>query len=76
MIPDVRIVPSMQTYYIQPKTVEEMTYRIAAKLLEPFGIEPRAISVGRNCRKGITASLTLLMFYNKIKAARCRRITE
>ena len=39
VIPGVRIVPPMLTYYIQPKTVEEMTYHIAAKLLEPFGIE-------------------------------------
>ena len=38
-IPGVHIVPPMLTYYIQPKTVEEMTYHIAAKLLEPFGIE-------------------------------------
>ena len=39
MIPGVHIVPPMLTYYIQPKIVEEMTYHIAAKLLEPFGIE-------------------------------------
>lgn len=39
MIPGVRIIPPMLTYYIQPKTVEEMTYHSAAKLLEPFGIE-------------------------------------
>lgn len=41
MIPGVRIVPPMLTYYIQPKTIEEMTYHIAAKLLEPFGIEAK-----------------------------------
>lgn len=39
MLPGVRIIPPMLTYYIKPKTVEEMTYHTAAKLLEPFGIE-------------------------------------
>lgn len=39
MIPGVRIVPPMLTYYIRPESVEEMTYHIAAKLVEPFGIE-------------------------------------
>lgn len=39
MLPGVRIIPPMLTYYIRPKTVEEMTYHTAAKLLEPFGIE-------------------------------------
>ncbi|MBQ7536079.1 MAG: UbiX family flavin prenyltransferase [Stomatobaculum sp.] len=39
MIPGVRIVPPMLTYYIRPKSIEEMTYHTAAKLLEPFGVE-------------------------------------
>lgn len=39
MIPGVRIIPPMLTYYIKPQSVEEMTYHSAAKLLEPFGIE-------------------------------------
>lgn len=39
MIPGVRIVPLMLTYYIKPVSIEEMTYHIAAKLVEPFGIE-------------------------------------
>lgn len=39
MIPGVRIVPPMLTYYIKPKSIEEMTYHVAAKLVEPFGIE-------------------------------------
>ena len=39
MIPGVRIIPPMLTYYIRPDSVEEMTYHIAAKLVEPFGIE-------------------------------------
>ncbi len=38
-IPGVRIIPPMLTYYHRPKTIEEMTYHIAAKLVEPFGIE-------------------------------------
>lgn len=39
MIPGVRIIPPMLTYYIKPESVEEMTCHSAAKLLEPFGIE-------------------------------------
>lgn len=35
----VRIIPPMLTYYIRPDSVEKMTYHIAAKLVEPFGIE-------------------------------------
>lgn len=39
MIPGVRIIPPMLTYYIKPNSVQEMTYHSAAKLVEPFGIE-------------------------------------
>lgn len=39
MIPGVRIIPPMMTFYHRPETIEEMTYHMAAKLLEPFGIE-------------------------------------
>ena len=39
MIPGVRIIPPMLTYYIRPESIEEMTYHSAAKLVEPFGIE-------------------------------------
>lgn len=39
MIPGVHIVPPMMTFYHKPKTIEEMTDHIAAKLLEHFGIE-------------------------------------
>lgn len=42
LIPGVRIIPPMLTYYIRPQSVEEMTYHSAAKLLEPFGIEALA----------------------------------
>ena len=42
IIPGVRIIPPMLTYYIRPKTLAEMNYHIAAKLLEPFGIEAPA----------------------------------
>lgn len=38
-IPGVRIIPPMMTFYHQPKTIDEMIYHTAAKLLEPFGIE-------------------------------------
>lgn len=38
LIPGVRIIPPMMTYYTCPKTVEEMTFQMAARLLEPFGI--------------------------------------
>ena len=40
-IPGVRIVPPMMTFYHKPKTIDEMTYHIAARLLEPFGIEAK-----------------------------------
>lgn len=40
-IPGVRIIPLMMTFYHQPENIEEMTYHIAAKLVEPFGIEAR-----------------------------------
>lgn len=39
MMPGVRIILPMLTYYIKPDSVEEMTYHSAAKLVEPFGIE-------------------------------------
>lgn len=39
MIPGVRIIPPMMTFYHMPESIEEMTYHIAAKLVEPFGIE-------------------------------------
>lgn len=38
-VPGVRIIPPMMTFYHMPESIEEMTYHIAAKLLEPFGIE-------------------------------------
>lgn len=39
MIPGVRIMPLMMTFYIKPATVDEMVTHMAGKLLEPFGIE-------------------------------------
>ena len=39
MIPGVRIIPPMMTFYHRPDGIEDMVYHIAAKLLEPFGIE-------------------------------------
>lgn len=41
MVPGVRIIPPMMTFYHMPESIEEMTYHIAAKLLEPFGIEAK-----------------------------------
>ena len=41
MIPGVRIIPPMMTFYHMPESIDEMVYHVAAKLLEPFGIEAR-----------------------------------
>ena len=41
MIPGIRIIPPMLTFYHKPENIEEMVYHIAAKLLEPFGIEAK-----------------------------------
>lgn len=38
LIPGVRIIPPMLTYYMNPRTIEEMTCQVAARLLWPFGI--------------------------------------
>ena len=38
-IPGVRIVPPMLTFYHRPESIGDMVHHIAAKLLEPFGIE-------------------------------------
>ena len=38
-IPNVRIIPPMLTFYHMPKNIDDMVNHIAAKLLEPFGIE-------------------------------------
>lgn len=42
MIPGVRIIPPMMTFYHRPKDIDEMIYHIAARLVEPFGIEAGA----------------------------------
>ena len=39
MIPGLRIIPPMMTFYNLPEKIDDMIYHIAAKLLEPFGIE-------------------------------------
>lgn len=41
MLPGVRIIPPMMTFYHRPETIDDMVYHTAAKLLEPFGIEAR-----------------------------------
>lgn len=38
LIPGVRIIPPMMTFYHKPENLDEMIYHIAAKLIEPFGI--------------------------------------
>ena len=40
-IPCVRIIPPMMTFYNMPENIHDMFYHIAAKLLEPFGIEAK-----------------------------------
>lgn len=40
-LPGVRIIPPMMTFYHMPESIDEMVYHIAAKLLEPFGIEAK-----------------------------------
>ena len=41
MLPGVRIIPPMMTFYHRPENIEEMIYHTAAKLVEPFGIEAK-----------------------------------
>lgn len=41
MVPGVRIISPMLTFYHWPEGIEDMVYHIAAKLLEPFGIEAK-----------------------------------
>ena len=41
MIPGVRIIPPMMTFYHMPESIDEMVYHVAAKLVEPFGIEAK-----------------------------------
>ena len=40
MIPGVRIIPPMLSYYHAPANLEDVTRQVAARLLAPFGIEP------------------------------------
>ena len=44
MLPGVRIIPPMMTFYHKPESIDDMVYHIAAKLLEPFGIEAKEYS--------------------------------
>ncbi|MBQ4308452.1 MAG: aromatic acid decarboxylase, partial [Lachnospiraceae bacterium] len=39
MIPGVRIIPPMLSYYHEPKSLGDLTCQVAARLLAPFGIE-------------------------------------
>lgn len=38
-MPGVRVIPPMMTFYHKPESIGDMVYHIAAKLVEPFGIE-------------------------------------
>ena len=38
-MPGVRIIPPMMTFYQRPETIDDMVRHMAARLLEPFGIE-------------------------------------
>ena len=38
----VHIIPPMMTFYNRPDTIDDMIYHLAAKLVEPFGIEAPA----------------------------------
>jgi 4-hydroxy-3-polyprenylbenzoate decarboxylase len=41
MLPGVRIIPPMMTFYHRPENIQDMIYHTAAKLLEPFKIEAK-----------------------------------
>lgn len=41
LMPGVRVVPPMLTYYHHPESIEDMADHVVAKLLEPFGIEKK-----------------------------------
>lgn len=41
MIPGVRIIPPMMTFYNRPESIEDMIAHTAARLVEPFGIEAK-----------------------------------
>lgn len=41
MVPGVRIIPPMMTFYQKPENLDEMIYHIAAKLVEPLGVEAK-----------------------------------
>lgn len=41
MIPGVRIIPPMMTFYHKPESIDDMVYHMAARLVEPFGIHAK-----------------------------------
>lgn len=41
MMPGIRIIPPMMTFYNRPESIEDMIAHVAARLLEPFGIESK-----------------------------------
>lgn len=41
LLPGVRVIPLMMAFYHRPETIDEMVYHMAAKLVEPFGIDAK-----------------------------------
>ncbi len=41
MIPGIHIVPPMMTFYHSPKTIDDMVYHTAARLVEIFGVQAK-----------------------------------
>lgn len=39
MLPSVRIIPPMVSFYQRPESLEDMVHQIACRLVEPFGID-------------------------------------
>lgn len=41
LVPKVRVIPLMMTFYHKPACIGDMVYHMAARLVEPFGIEAK-----------------------------------
>ncbi len=51
MIPNVRIIPPMMTFYHMPESIEEMTYHIAKTIRTIWDRSKKNIEDGADCRK-------------------------
>lgn len=51
MLPTVRIIPPMLTFYHKPETIDEMVYHIAASWWSPSAWRQRSTADGRDCEK-------------------------